>query len=211
MAHDVRNPLAAIKGAAQFLQGEAAAGTDTSRFLGIIVAQADRLDRTIADYQRIGRTEPVLKPVKLDALVADVLSSQTLAAPAGVTLDRALSAGETQCPLDADLLSAALENLVRNAFEAMGAAGSVTVLTERPGSDPGFAWLSVTDTGPGMNPRHAAQAFGDFFTTKTTGSGLGLAFVRRVAEAHGGDATIKSAEGKGTTVRLRLPVSVPPA
>jgi signal transduction histidine kinase len=210
MAHDLRNPLAAIKGAAQYLEGEAANGKPlegAGKFLGIIVQQANRLERTIADYQRIGRTQAELKPSNLNQLVEAVLGGQDLAAPQGIMLQRKLEPAAADCALDADLVSAALENLVRNAFEAMPTGGSVTVETERPAADPGYLWLSVIDTGPGMDARHLERAGAEFFTTKASGSGLGLAFVRRVAEAHGGDASIKSAEGKGTTVRLRLPVN----
>lgn len=206
MAHDLRNPLAAIKGAAQLLQGDAALGKPMNgRFLTLVVEQANRLDRVIADYQRIGRMDPVLAPVNLNTVVEQVLGGQDLAAPAGVTIERRLDATLPVCPADAGLLATVLENLVRNAFEAMAKGGVVTVQTEHGPKDPGFVRLAVTDTGSGMDARLAEQAFSDFFTTKTTGSGLGLAFVRRVAEAHGGDASLKSDEGKGTTVRVRLP------
>jgi signal transduction histidine kinase len=67
--------------------------------------------------------------------------------------------------------------------------------------------LSVSDTGEGMDARKAAQVFGDFYTTKASGSGLGLPFVRRVAEAHGGEVSLRSEEGRGTTVKLRLPIA----
>jgi two-component system sensor histidine kinase HydH len=210
MAHDLRNPLAAIKGAAQYLKEEQRQGRPlegAGAFLTLIVDQADRLDRVVTDYQRIGRIETVLKPINLNALVEEVLGGQTLAAPKGVTLERRLEANGAQCQGDTDLIAAALENLVRNAFEAMPAGGVVTVQTQALLNDPGFVRLSVADTGKGMDPRVVEKAFADFFTTKTTGSGLGLAFVRRVAEAHGGDATLKSDEGKGTTVQLRLPIA----
>ncbi|MBS1150978.1 MAG: two-component sensor histidine kinase [Myxococcaceae bacterium] len=207
MAHDLRNPLAAIKGAAQYLKEEQARGNplaDAGDFLTLIVDQADRLDRVVAGYQRIGRIETALAPIELDAMVGQVLGGQALAAPPQITLERKLGALGSKCQADPDLLSAALENLVRNAFEAMPKGGVVTVQTE---VEDGFLRLAVTDTGKGMDPRLVERAFADFFTTKTTGSGLGLPFVRRVAEAHGGDASLKSEEGKGTTVCVRIPIS----
>ena len=211
MAHDIRNPLAAIKGAAQYLQVEESRGklTGAKDYLALIVEQTERLDRTIQDYQRLGRTEVVLKVLNLNALVEEVLSGQVLAVPVGIQLERKLDARSLECSADADLLSAALENLVRNAFEAMPAGGTVTVVTELPASDQGFLWLSVADTGPGMNPRLLERVRRGQNTTKATGSGMGLAFVRRVAEAHGGRATIESAEGKGTVVRMRLKIAAP--
>lgn len=208
MAHDLRNPLAAIKGAAQYLEVEVKRGKPVDpSYLTLILEQTDRLNRSISEYQRIGRIQPVLAPIEVDALVGRVLGGQTLAAPANITLDRRLAANGTKCQADADLVSAALENVVRNAFEAMPGGGSVTVVTAH---DPGFVTLSVVDTGKGMDPRHVEQAFADFFTTKATGSGLGLAFVKRVAEAHGGEASLTSVEGKGTTVTIRLPTMLAP-
>jgi two-component system, NtrC family, sensor histidine kinase HydH len=97
------------------------------------------------------------------------------------------------------LLSAALENVLRNALEA----GTTTLVIETSRSE-GFFTASVTDTGAGMNPRQAERAFDEFFTSKKTGTGLGLAFVQRVARVHGGHAAIESVEGKGTTVRIAL-------
>jgi signal transduction histidine kinase len=105
--------------------------------------------------------------------------------------------------VDRDLLAGALENLVQNAFEAMPDGGTVTVRTS---VDPDTVVLSVEDNGQGMDARTRERAFDPFFTTKPTGSGLGLAFVRRVAEAHGGDVTLASKEGAGTTLQLRLPL-----
>jgi signal transduction histidine kinase len=93
---------------------------------------------------------------------------------------------------------------VRNAFEAMPGGGEVIVRTGRAAE---ALVLSVEDNGPGMDARTRERAFDDFFTTKASGSGLGLAFVRRVTEAHGGEATIDGAAGRGTVVHLRLPLA----
>ena len=111
-----------------------------------------------------------------------------------------------ECDADADLVGGALENLVRNAVEAMPDGGTLRIVTraERAGEQTDLV-LSVEDTGVGMDARRAERAFDDFFTTKPTGTGLGLAFVRRVALAHGGTASLTSDVGKGTRVELRLP------
>src|SRR5204862_3718166 len=101
----------------------------------------------------------------------------------------------------------ALENLIQNAFESKP-RGAVTLRTSLGSAkhDRGVL-LSVEDTGMGMNARTRDHALDDFYTTKATGSGLGLPFVRRVAEAHGGEATIRSEEGRGATVLLRFPIA----
>ncbi|HEY3452003.1 MAG TPA: ATP-binding protein [Myxococcales bacterium] len=210
MAHDLRNPLAAIKGAAQFLaeaQDQGQPAPDAREYLQLIVDQADRLGKVVADYQRMGRVEPKLQPADLSALVDEVLSAQQMGAPKGVTLEKDLAKDLPKVSLDPDLFSSAVENLVRNAFEAMEGGGVVTARTELRADQPGFLEISIADTGKGMDARAAEHAFTEFYTTKTTGSGLGLAFVRRVAEAHGGQASLSSVEGKGTTVRLRVPIA----
>jgi signal transduction histidine kinase len=114
----------------------------------------------------------------------------------------ALDTREPECDADRDLLESAIENVVRNAVEATPDGGSVRVET-----DAADAWIvvRVIDTGVGMNARQLARAFEDFFTTKPSGSGLGLAFARRVLLAHDGDVGITSESGRGTTVELRLP------
>jgi signal transduction histidine kinase len=124
-----------------------------------------------------------------------------------VTIAKELAKDLPKASLDPDLFSSAVENLIRNAWEAMDGGGVVTARTAIRPDEPGFVEVSISDTGKGMDARVAENAFAEFYTTKTTGSGLGLAFVRRVAEAHGGQASLTSVEGKGTTVKLRVPIA----
>lgn len=206
MAHDLRNPLAALKGAAQFLQEEHRSGRplgDHADFLDIIVEQADRLDRTIADYQRLGKLEPSVTPLDVGALVRELCALQAFAA-SGVAVTSAADEGLPPCPVDRDLFARALENLARNAFEAMPEGGSLDVRVVR--AEAGVV-VRVADTGAGMDARTAERVFDEFFTTKTSGSGLGLPFVRRVIEAHGGSVALTSLVGRGTVVEMRLPAS----
>jgi signal transduction histidine kinase len=112
------------------------------------------------------------------------------------------------CYADSDLMALALENLFKNACEAMPDGGELIVrtsVTERPRR---AILLSVRDSGCGMDARTLARALDDSYTTKAQGTGLGLAFVRRVALAHSGALSIESLPGKGTIVSLCLPVSV---
>ena len=211
MAHDLKNPIAALKGATQYLQEEHARGqswNDKGEFLELLLEQVERLDRVVSTYQRLGRVEPLSQPLALDQLVASVLSLQGFAGRPDVMIRRELAEELPRCVGDWDLLANAVENLVRNALEAMPRGGTLTVRTWREGEGVG---LSVEDTGEGMNARTRERAFDDFYTTKATGSGLGLAFVRRVVEAHGGQVALTSHEGRGTTVTLRLPLPEAPA
>lgn len=205
MAHDLKNPLAAARGAAELLEGEVKAlGKDElSHFSSLLVQQLDRLTAIIDRYQRLSRMELERQELDLNELVSKVLSLQAFAA-GEVSLKTALAPVLPRLSLDPELLSSALENLVKNAFEATPPGGSVTVATalgERS------VRLAVRDTGQGMDPRTREQVFALFFTTKAQGSGLGLAFVQQIVRAHGGEVFLDSREGHGTTVELVFPLA----
>lgn len=213
MAHDLKNPLAALKGAVQYLDQEATkeganSSTDEQHeFLELMAEQVGRIERALDRYQRLSRVEPVFGKVEVNQLVEGVVSSTVSIKVNGISAEVELDTKIALCLVDQDLLVLALENVVRNALEAMPEGGVLTVSTKAStinGGGEGVS-ISVSDTGCGMNARQRERAFDDFYTTKAEGSGLGLAFVRRVVEAHGGEVKLISALGKGTTVRIELP------
>ncbi len=213
MGHDLKNPLAALKGAVQLLIEERAQGRSIDQhaeFLELMVQQIDRLKTVVDKYQRLGRVEPVRTPVQVNELVRNMVALQKFASANEIAVKAELATDLPACSMDRDLVAGALENLLQNAFEATPRAttpATVIVRTAlaRARQTEGVL-LSVEDTGHGMSARTRERALDDFFTTKATGSGLGLAFVRRVAEAHGGDVSLVSKEGAGTTVRMFLPL-----
>ncbi|WP_394835283.1 ATP-binding protein [Pendulispora rubella] len=212
MAHDLKNPLAALVGAVQLLELDAGSRASGRDFHALILEQAERIRGIVDKYERLGRVEPVRSRVQLNDLVKRVTALQPHAASARelkLELELDLDPALPDCELDPDLLAGALENLVRNAVEAMDGGGSVVVRTRVDGHEGAEASLilAVADTGAGMDARQVERAFDDFYTTKATGSGLGLPFVRRVALAHGGDASLTSRRGAGTTVEIRLPLA----
>lgn len=211
MAHDLKNPLAAIRGAAQFLDEERKQGRsldEHAQFVELILEQADRLGRVVDGYQRLGRVEAVRAPSDVLRLSEEIAGAQRAAARGeGIEVVVEIR-GEVppQVDLDRDLLAGALENLVRNAREAMveqRRGKRIAIVLEV--RDHSLA-LRVEDDGPGMDARTRERAFDEFFTTKATGSGLGLAYVARVAAAHGGRATVESAEGAGTRIEMTIPI-----
>jgi two-component system sensor histidine kinase HydH len=203
MAHDARNPLAAIRGAAQFLREERAQGRsidEQTMFVELIVEQTERLERVLADYQRLGRAEARRAPVALRPLLEELAEAHRAASPAHaveIEADEAL-----RWSLDRDLVLGALENLLRNATEATAQGGRLVLRARLLG--PRLLALEVDDDGPGVDVRTRERAFDDFFTTKATGSGLGLAFVGRVAGAHGGTAAMEALSPRGTRVRFTV-------
>jgi len=211
MAHDLKNPLATLKGALQFLDEERARGNGLdahAEFVRLMMEQVERLGRVVDDYERIGRVEPIRRSVEVNELVQGVVRLEPFAAQGGISVRAELAQRLPPCDLDVDLVRGALENVIRNAFEAMPRGGDVVVRTALDGdSGADRIVISIEDNGEGMDARLAERAFEDFYTTKPRGTGLGLAFVRRVAQAHGGDVSLRSGLGKGTIVSMRLPVA----
>lgn len=203
MAHDLKNPLAAMKGAVQYLEAARAPerpdSTDAPDMIELLGKQVARMEAIIDRYGRLARVEVTPARFELDALVEDLARAARAAGPSlDVTVD-----AQAPGPFhgDRDLVAGALDNLVKNAREAMAGGGQMTLRTRRRGD---LVELEVEDTGPGIDARFVEHVADDFFTTRAEGSGLGLAFVRRVAAAHGGALAIDSAPGRGTRVRVTL-------
>ncbi|HTJ81399.1 MAG TPA: ATP-binding protein [Polyangiaceae bacterium] len=212
MAHDLRNPLASIKGAAQFLEEELRSGRPLEphgEFLSLIVERADRMDRLVTDYQRMGRLELAPQSTELVPWLEELLRGQGFSAGAeGPRLRSELADGLPRVAIDRDLFGFAVENVVKNAREAMARTGTLVVSAQRARAERGGDRVEVAfrDDGPGMDVRTRERALAGFYTTKPDGTGLGLAFARRVIEAHGGSMRIDSDEGRGTLVTLDLPI-----
>lgn len=208
MAHEVRNPLGVIFNSLTSLRKLLTPQGDVELLLRIVGEEADRLNRIVADLLDFARPyAPERKPVALEALVASAVQSASAAlATPGIRLVTEFPEVLPEVPLDAHLVRQALVNLVVNAVQAMPRGGVVRVRAhlERQG-DRGWARIAVSDQGPGIPPQVAGRIFQPFFTTKATGTGLGLAVVKRIAEAQQGDVLVDSGP-EGTTFTLRLPL-----
>jgi signal transduction histidine kinase len=203
VAHEIKNPLAAIKGLVDLLAEKASDERDRRR-LAVASGEVERIERILRDYLSFSRPlgEVRREPVDLRTLTSDLVSVlEARADRAGVRL----STGEGPAlRVDADprRVKEALLNLLLNALEATPRGGSVQVGCEPIGDG---AALSVTDTGRGMSPEALARAGEAWFTSNAGGTGLGVRLARRVAEAHGGTLTFDSAPGRGTRATLTLP------
>ena len=214
LAHEIRNPLGAIKASAQYLAeepGDAVAGG--GEFLGIIVEEVDRLNRVVAsflDYARPSRGDTA--PIDVNAAVRR--SMQLLGAEceeAGVAWELTLAEGLPQARIDVEQLRQVLINLVQNALQAMGSGGRLVVASglrareDATGQRRTFVEVRVEDTGPGIPQKVLANLFVPFVTTKDHGTGLGLAISQRIVAAVGGHIEVSTLEGVGTTFSVRLP------
>ncbi len=213
IAHEVRNPLAIIKNAASGLRRTAPDSDDHVTLLGILDEETQRLHRLVDDL--LAYTRPVsleANPIDLVGLVHEAVEhGRDGASAAHVEVVLELDQAPPELRGDADLLHHALVNIVDNALQAMPAGGTLTV-EARPAAlgDQAAVALAFRDTGEGMDSLVREKARAPFFTTRPSGTGLGLAMVDRVVRTHGGSVEIESRHGIGTVVTVILPVGPPP-
>jgi len=207
VAHEVRNPLAGIKGAMQVLIGRRAKDDEELQVLRDIVARVDSLNDLISDLMLFARPRPPqLADVELLHLAGEAVT-MARRDPSGQGLDIRVEGDVVTVRADADLVRATLLNLLLNAGQALGGHGQVSVRVTQPD---GQASIQVRDNGPGVPEALRDQVFEPFFTTKARGGGLGLAIARRTAEIHGGTVTLACPASGGTVVTLTLPGSANP-
>jgi two-component system sensor histidine kinase PilS (NtrC family) len=220
MAHEIRNPLAAISGAIQVLGrgGEGRRAREESRrLMEIVLRETDRLNRLLTEFLEYARPGPLrLEALPLAEAVAEVLAIFDASRPGGVEVSVDLEPG-LSLRADPGQLRQVLWNLLLNAAQAMPGGGTIALGARAVGPQDGPAgrrndreeggWveIAVRDAGVGIPAEALERIFDPFFTTKPGGTGLGLATVHRIVEEHGGSIRVQSAEGKGTTFQLRLP------
>ncbi len=207
IAHEVRNPLAVIRSAAQGLS-EAAAPDDreAQRACAFITAEIDRLSNVIAALLAFARPPQLVpRPVAARALFdrALLLAADELA-DAGVRVERRDGGDVPAVRADPDLVCQVLLGLLANAAAALAPGGEIAL--EARGAD-GTVELAVADSGPGVAPELRQRVFEPFFTTRPRGTGLGLAVARQIVEAHGGRIEVGEGAGGGARFVIRLPAS----
>ena len=203
IAHEIRNPLSAITHAGQLLEESELSGADR-RLLAIIHNQGQRLNGIIEDVLRLSRREQpnreiILLAEWLEEFVRDLGMQQNLG---DAQLDISGVPDDITLPFDANHLTQVLTNLVRNAVEHGGADGPVAV-TFRGGRDnSGRQWLEICDNGRGIAPEAEAHLFEPFFTTATTGTGLGLFLCSELCETNQARLTLQQPESGGACFRI---------
>jgi two-component system sensor histidine kinase PilS (NtrC family) len=211
IAHEIRNPLASISGSVQLIAEGRNIDPQDKKLLEIVLRETERLNTLIRDFLAYARPVPPNKTrVPLRKLIADLQS--LLEADkrfSGITI-------RNDCPeelivaMDGDLFRQVFWNLFVNAAEAMDGEGTITVGVVATGDAPDDrgpkpATITVTDTGSGMDDEELRLLFEPFRSTKPGGTGLGLAMVYRVVEAHGGRIRVSSEKGKETMFTITLP------
>lgn len=211
LAHEIRNPLAGIKGAAQLLRGMSPT-TDQTEFLQVIVDETDRLNKVVTDFLDYARHFELSRaPTDLNQLVRQSMSLlRAQGLPDGIQLIEALEEPLPTLALDGDKLRQVVLNLLRNAVQAMPEGGELRVSTAQrapgPKAERGLVELCIQDEGEGLSAEAKQSLFIPFFTTKHDGTGLGLAISQRIVRAHQGELRVESREGEGARFVVSLPV-----
>ncbi|HEX7548564.1 MAG TPA: ATP-binding protein [Candidatus Methylomirabilis sp.] len=218
LAHEIRNPLGAIKGAVEILEEDYPAGHPKAEFYAIILKEVKRLNDVVTNFLNFAR------PVALRFASVDVrevltgleglISGQARAYR--VQIFTSFHVGPARVMMDEALLKQAFLNIALNALEAMPDGGDLAISTrladpataEILDSEPRQEWVEAIfdDTGCGILEEHLGRVFDPFFTTKKDGTGLGLAITYRIIENHHGIIRVMSQPGKGTTFVITLPL-----
>ncbi|MEW6543528.1 MAG: ATP-binding protein [Nitrospirota bacterium] len=215
MAHEIRNPLAALAGAMQMLRRDVNLDETNARLMDIAVREATRLDSIITEFLLYARPPALnLKECDLNEVLAETLDLIRHEAESrkDIALATKPAPGRLLAQVDADQVKQVFWNLATNAFEAMPGGGQLAISTGRRrvktgGRSGDVVEVTFQDTGEGIKKEALDKIFLPFFTTKKGGSGLGLAAVHRIVDLHGGWIRVESQVGKGSRFVVCLPVA----
>ena len=221
LAHEVKNPLGGIKGAAQLLERELDPDSDLHEYPRVMIREAERIDRIIRQLLDLASPRgPRYTPVNLHLVLGDIILLQrAVAASRDVSLATGFDPSIPPIMAAEAQLTQVFLNLIRNAIEAMADGGRLTVTSRilaeyhlaRNESRSRMVAVEVADTGPGIAQEDLAKVGTPFFTTKDGGTGLGLAICQRIVAEHRGMFKIDSKPGQGTRISVLLPLIQSPA
>jgi two-component system sensor histidine kinase PilS (NtrC family) len=207
IAHEIRNPLAAMRGSIQMLRSEVENDSSQAQLMEIILRESDRLNQIITDFLSYARPRSLVQ-ARVD--VGDLLN-QTFALmrhspeiTANQTVKAEVPEEPTYANADEGQLKQVFWNLARNALQAMPQGGTLLATLEKNSHD--RLRIAFTDTGRGMSPDQVEHLFEPFSST-TGGTGLGLSIVYQIIRDHGGTINVRSREGQGTTITVELPMT----
>ena len=209
VAHDLRNPLGAVKNAAYYLKRKlvdsevAQSNPRIGQFLGIIEEEVEHSNQIISDLMTFARVgTPSLSPTKLGEVIENALASVEVRE--NVQVVKQFDPDLPGVLADGEQLYRVCMNLAVNAQDAMPDGGELTVSARRTD---GFAEVAFSDTGIGISEEDMKKIFEPLFTTKTKGTGLGLAVCQQIVSKHGGTIDVASKQGEGTTFTVKLPLN----
>ncbi|HEV3392166.1 MAG TPA: ATP-binding protein [Chthoniobacterales bacterium] len=209
VAHEIGNPLNSLNIHLQLIEREAgkldgAKRAKLQESVQVARGEVNRLDSITSQFLRAIRpTRPQLRPENVNAIVEETVR---FFAPEikdrDIVVEQELRSDLPLLELDRDQMKQAFYNVIKNSFEAMKSRG---ILRIRTNMDDSHVIVRFTDSGGGISAENLSRVFEPYFTTKSSGTGLGLLIVRRIVREHGGEMSIESSEGKGLTLTIRLP------
>ena len=202
LAHEIKNPLNAIGGAATYI-GKNTKGSLAQEFVSIITSEVSRINKLTTTLLSFSKTAvPNPEPNDLNKLVKNALTLLSKESPnLQVTVKEELAEDLPLANFDYNQIKQVIINLLINAHDAVSGNGEIKVKTWLRKNR---TYLAVEDNGSGISPEIIHNIFNPFFTTKTRGTGLGLAISKRIAKEHGGDLTVTSTHGEGSTFTLKF-------
>jgi signal transduction histidine kinase len=204
LAHEIRNPISAISGSTKLLGDSPALSAEDRQLCGIIQQEARRLNDLVTDMINLTRPRPpTFTAIDVAAVAREVIRlARESGRGAGDVGIRFEGADHVLVRADGSQIRQLIWNLVRNAVQASGPGDEVLVrVVDDPGAKP---WLEIADNGVGIDEAAQERVFDAFFTTRSQGTGIGLAVVRRIVDDHGYTIDLKSAAGQGATFRVNL-------
>ena len=216
LAHEIKNPLGGIKGAAQLLERELTSDSDLREYTRVMIRETDRIDRIIRELLNLASPRGLkLSPVNLHRVLGDILLLQRQAVGSrAISFIKQFDPSIPDIMADEEMLTRLLLNLIRNAIDAMGESGRLTVVS-RVLSDYRMSQnerhsrmvaIEVSDDGPGIPAEDLENIWTPFFSTKSGGTGLGLTICHKIVAEHRGMIKVESDQGHGTKFTILLPL-----
>jgi two-component system, sporulation sensor kinase E len=209
VAHEIGNPLNSLHIHLQLMERQAhkldrAAREELQESIDIARSEVNRLDSIVTQFLRAIRpSKPELHPENVNTIVEETLRFFTPEIQdRNIVVEQELRSDLPLLQIDRDQMKQAFYNVIKNSLQAMKRGGTLRIHTDR---DDTHVLISFIDTGSGMSAENLGRVFEPYFTTKPSGTGLGLLIVRRIVREHGGELSIESSEGKGLTLTIRLP------
>lgn len=209
VAHEIGNPLNSLDIHLQLIERETRKHDSTKRAelqesIEISRAEVNRLDSIITQFLRAIRpTRPQFRPENVNSIVEETVRFFTPEIKdRDIVVEQELRSDLPLIDIDRDQMKQAFYNVIKNSFEAVKSRGILRIRTDK---DDSHVMIKFNDTGGGISAENLSHVFEPYFTTKNSGTGLGLLIVRRIVREHGGELSIESSEGKGLAVTIRLP------
>jgi signal transduction histidine kinase len=209
VAHEIGNPLNSLNIHLQLIERETrrldgAKRAELQESVEVARGEVNRLDSIISQFLRAIRpTRPQLRPENVNSIVEEAVR---FLAPEikdrDIVVEQELRSDLPLLQLDRNQMKQAFYNVIKNSFEAMKSRGILRIRTDM---DDSHVLVRFTDSGGGISAENVGRVFEPYFTTKSSGTGLGLLIVRRIVREHGGELSIESSQGKGLTLTIRLP------